>query len=256
MTAHHILLYSWVEAKNEASVFEIHPVKRHRMSETPTPIKAHPEPELYEIRVMGHLDARWANRFEGLTITLEENGETLLSGPVADQAALHGLLKKVRDLGMPLVSVNQVQFDETHQDHSKQEETKMNSIKKIDTKVLLSTLWIVVMLNMLKADILSLNIPGAAEEVARTSASTGASIPQLMLIGAIMGQLAIAMIILSRVLKYGLNRWVNIVVGIVTIAYIWGGAASYPHYIFIATVETLCLLLIVWFAWTWRNVEA
>ena len=48
----------------------------------------------------------------------------------------------------------------------------------------------------------------------------------------------------------------NIVVGIVTIAYIWGGAASYPHYIFIATVETLCLLLIVWFAWTWRNVEA
>ena len=132
----------------------------------------------------------------------------------------------------------------------------MNSNKKIDTKVLLSTLWIVVMLNMLKADILSLNIPGAAEEVARTSASTGASIPQLMLIGAIMGQLAIAMIILSRVLKYGLNRWVNIVVGIVTIAYIWGGMASYPHSIFIATVETLCLLLIIGFAWTWRNVEA
>ena len=136
----------------------------------------------------------------------------------------------------------------------------MNSIKKtaekLDTKVLLSTLWIVVMINMLKADILSLFIPGALEEVARTSASAGASIPQLMLVGAIMGQLGIAMIILSRVLKYGINRWVNIVVGIVTIAYIWGGAASYPHYIFIATVETLCLLLIVWFAWTWRNVEA
>ena len=132
----------------------------------------------------------------------------------------------------------------------------MNSLKKIDTKALLSTLWIVVMLNMLKADILSLNIPGAAEEVARTSASAGASIPQLMLFGAVMGNLAIAMIILSRVLKYGLNRWVNIIVGVVTIAYIWGGAASYPHYIFIASVETLCLLLIVGFAWTWRNVEA
>lgn len=129
------------------------------------------------------------------------------------------------------------------------------STKKIDTKVLLSTLWIVVMFNMLKADILSLNIPGAAEEVARTSASTGTSIPQLMLIGAIMGQLGIAMIILSRVLKYGINRWVNIVVGIVTIAYIWGGMASYPHYIFIASVETLCLLLIIGFAWKWRNVE-
>ena len=132
----------------------------------------------------------------------------------------------------------------------------MNSIKKIDTKVLLSTLWIVVMINMLKADILGLFIPGAAEEVAKTATSTGASIPQLMLGAAIIGQLCIAMIILSRVLKYGINRWANIVVGIVTIAYIWGGMASYPHYIFIATVETICLLLIIGFAWTWRNVEA
>jgi hypothetical protein len=63
---------------------------------------------LYEIRIKGHLDVRWADRFEGLTITLEENGNTLLSGPVTDQAALHGLLKKVRDLGMPLISVGPV----------------------------------------------------------------------------------------------------------------------------------------------------
>ena len=133
--------------------------------------------------------------------------------------------------------------------------TNIKTTGKIDTKVLLSTLWIVVMINMLKADILGLFIPGALEEVAKTSVSTGASIPQLMLFGAVMGNLAIAMIILSRVLKYGINRWVNIVVGIVTIAYIWGGAVSYPHYIFIATVETLCLLLIIGFAWTWRNVE-
>ena len=125
--------------------------------------------------------------------------------------------------------------------------------KKIDMKVLLSILWIAVMINMLKADILSLFIPGAAEEVAKTAASAGASIPQLMLVGAVMGQICIAMIVLSRVLKYRINRWVNIVAGLVTIAYIWGGMASYPHYIFIASVETLCLLLIVGFAWTWRN---
>ena len=135
----------------------------------------------------------------------------------------------------------------------------MNSIKKtagkIDTKVLLSTLWIVVMINMLKADILSLFIPGALDEVAKTSVSTGTPIPQLMLGGAIMMEISIAMIILSRVLKYGINRWANIIVGIVIIAYIWGGGVSYPHYIFIASVETLCLLLIVGFAWTWRNVE-
>lgn len=210
--------------------------------------KPPPNIQFYEIRLKGHLDSQWATWFEGLTVTLKEDGDTLLSGPVADQAALHGLIKKVRDIGMPLVSVNQF--------HLKQGETKMNPIKKFDTKVLLSTLWIVVMINMLKADILSLNIPDAAEEVARTSASAGASIPQLMLIGAVMGQLGIAMIILSRVLKHGINRWVNIVAGIVTIAYIWGGMASYPHYIFIASVETLCLLLIIGLAWTWRNVEA
>lgn len=216
--------------------------------------KPPPNVAFYEIRVKGHLDSQWATWFDGLTITLDENGDTLLSGPVADQAALHGLLKKVRDLGMSLVSVIPVQSSRF--DKGEKMNPNTNPAKKIDTKILLSTLWIVVMINMLKADILSLFIPGAADEVARTSASAGASIPQLMLAGAIMGQLGIAMIVLSRVLKYGINRWVNIVASLVTIAYIWGGMASYTHYIFIATVETLCLLLIVGFAWTWRNVEA
>ncbi len=62
--------------------------------------------QYYEIRLKGHLETRWVNWFDGLAITLEEDGNTLLSGPVADQAALHGLLKKVRDLGLPLISVN------------------------------------------------------------------------------------------------------------------------------------------------------
>jgi hypothetical protein len=71
-------------------------------------IEDHYEPERYEIRIKGHLDDKWADWFEGLTITREDNGETLLTGPVVDQAALHGLLRKVRDLGMPLLSVTRV----------------------------------------------------------------------------------------------------------------------------------------------------
>jgi hypothetical protein len=63
---------------------------------------------LYEIRIKGHLDDRWATWFGDLTLTLEDNGDTLLTGPVADQAALYGLLKKVRDVGMPLLAVNHV----------------------------------------------------------------------------------------------------------------------------------------------------
>ena len=64
---------------------------------------------IYQIRIEGHLDDQWTGWFGGMTITQEENGDTLLTGPVADQAALFGLLKKVRDLGMPLVSLNRVE---------------------------------------------------------------------------------------------------------------------------------------------------
>jgi hypothetical protein len=67
------------------------------------------ERPIYEIRIKGHLGVQWADWFGDVTITLEANGETLLTGEVIDQSALHGLLRKVRDLGMPLVSVNRVE---------------------------------------------------------------------------------------------------------------------------------------------------
>jgi hypothetical protein len=66
------------------------------------------QPTVYQIRIKGHLGRHWTDWFGGLTITALDNGETLLTGPVIDQAALHGVLKKVRDLGMPLLSVMRV----------------------------------------------------------------------------------------------------------------------------------------------------
>ena len=79
------------------------------MSAAQAPRGDHPGPDRYEVRVKGHLAGRWAAWFDGLTLTPESDGTTLIEGPVVDQAALHGLLQKVRDTGMPLVSVEYVE---------------------------------------------------------------------------------------------------------------------------------------------------
>lgn len=64
------------------------------------------QPTIYHIRIQGHLGRQWAGRFEELSITLEDDGTTLLTGPVVDQAALHGILRRIRDLGITLISIN------------------------------------------------------------------------------------------------------------------------------------------------------
>jgi hypothetical protein len=106
-------VYIDTEAKNKGNEMKSQPERRkctrRSMSETRRSTEDQDESGLTEIRIKGHLDKRWADWFDGLTITLEDNGDTRLTGPVVDQAALHSLLRKVRDLGLPLVSVRHVE---------------------------------------------------------------------------------------------------------------------------------------------------
>lgn len=99
------------------------------MSETHVSMEGNHGPGNYEIRLKGHLDHRWTDRFEGMMFTHESDGTTILSGPVVDQAALHGLLRKVRDLGLTLISIIQVDPQQTN-DSDVNTETKHNHSKK------------------------------------------------------------------------------------------------------------------------------
>jgi hypothetical protein len=216
----------------------------------------------YEIRIKGHLDKRLTAWFEGLTITLEEDGDTLLTGPVVDQAALHGLLKKVRDLGMPLVSVSQVQFHETHPNHSK-EEKEMNTTQAgphatntlasgIDPRVKLSLLWIFVIINMAYADILSLM---DSNSIIR-GIMAGDPLPAGgLMAGAILMETSFVMVILPWLLNYKVNRWVSTLIGVFTsVQIVTGGHGLY--YVFFTIVEVACILLIIWLSWKWKPVGA
>ncbi len=127
----------------------------------------------------------------------------------------------------------------------------MQKTDKMGVKVKLSTLWIVVMFNMAYADILALNIPGIHEELAAFAGDTPISL--LMLIGAILIQIPVGMIFMSRWLNYTVNRRANIAAGAFVIVFVVGGGSISPHYIFIATVEVLCLLLIIRTAWKWSE---
>ena len=127
-------------------------------------------------------------------------------------------------------------------------------MKDIGTK--LSTLWVVVMFNMVFADILTFITPGALQDL--WAGQAGVTITPGLLLGfAILIEIPIAMIFLSRVLKPRANRWANTIAGVVTTAFVIGGASLTPHYVFFAGVEIACMALIVWSVWAQRDsVEA
>ena len=121
----------------------------------------------------------------------------------------------------------------------------------MDMKARLSTIWVFVMLNIIFADILSFLSPGFLEEVSSGQAGGVQITPAFLLAVAIVTEIAIAMVVLSRFLDYRLNRWANIGAAIVTAAYVIVGGSTAPHYLFFAATEVVGCALIVWFAWRW-----
>jgi Family of unknown function (DUF6326) len=120
-----------------------------------------------------------------------------------------------------------------------------------DMKVKLSTLWVFVMFNMVFADIVGFLNPGNLEEMMVMKPAQG-----LLLAFSIMLEIPIAMIVLSRLLKYRVNHWVNIIAGVITILWVMGGGNTSVSYVFFATVEVSWMLLIIWCAWKWTEQEA
>ena len=120
----------------------------------------------------------------------------------------------------------------------------------MDIKVKLSTLWIIVMFNIAFADIVGFLHPGTLEQI--MTGDVGFEITQgLLLVFSILLEIPIAMIFLARVLKDSANRWANIITSVITILFVIGGGSTTLAYIFFAAVEVGCMLLIIWYAWTW-----
>jgi hypothetical protein len=124
-----------------------------------------------------------------------------------------------------------------------------------DMKVRISTLWIFVMFNMVFADIFSFMYPGVLKQIMTGNAEQIQITPEFLLIAAIVTEIPIAMVFLSRLLGYGANRWVNIIAGVITILWVIGGGSLTLHYVFFASIEVVCTSFIIWYAWKWPGPE-
>lgn len=122
-----------------------------------------------------------------------------------------------------------------------------------DMKAKLSTLWIFLLVNMAFADIFSFMAPGSLQQIMSGTVDGTQITPVFLLIAAIVTEIPIAMVFLARFLKYGLNRWVNIIAAVLTIVWmIAGGSWSVMTYIFLTSIEIVCALVIIAMAWQWK----
>lgn len=121
----------------------------------------------------------------------------------------------------------------------------------------LSLVWVFVMLNLVFADVLSFMNAGFLQQIMEGHAEQVTITPAFLLLAAVVTEIPIAMVVLCQILPQRANRWANMIAGVFTIAYVWGGGAlTAPHYVFIASVETLGCLYIAWFAWRQRESGA
>jgi hypothetical protein len=153
---------------------------------------------------------------------------------------------------MKIIDINQKKGDQKMNTNSKTAETK-------DRKVILSTLWIFLVANYIYCDVFSHMVPAYLKELITGTIGSIQVTQGFLLTAAIMMEIPIAMIILSRVLKYRANRWANIIAGAIMAAIQVGtmGMGTPPtlHYLFYSAIEIACNLFIVWYAWKWRNPE-
>ena len=124
---------------------------------------------------------------------------------------------------------------------------------EINIKEKLSTLWIVVMFSMAFADIVGFMTPGALEEIMNQSTASFPITQEIMLVFSVILAIPIVLFYLSRVLRYRANLWANIIAVIITILFVAGLGTTDLSYLFFATVEVLCMLLIIWTAWKWNS---
>jgi hypothetical protein len=206
------------------------------------PSPSRPQPLIYEIRVRGTFGREWTEQLGGMDVAGDRNGDTVLSGPVVDQAALHALLRRLRDLGVTLISIN-----------AKEEKMPLNVLRgKADRKMVLSTLWIFVIANYIYADIFNIVFnPAAPGSLSMTDTT--------LVVFALLMETGIAMILLSRILPYGWNRWLNMIVGVVQTVFVIAtmiGEPVKPFYLCFVCIEVATSLFITVYAATWRKQQA
>lgn len=228
--------------------------------------------KLYEIRIEGQLDDRWQDWFDGWIVTRQADGTTLLSGPVPDQPALYGILRRVRDLGLPLVSVTQLK-EASHQQilHTqriepmnanlnldKKESQKALEDIKLNVKLKLAALWASFMFLYIYVDYFALYMPGKIEDILKGSVFVF-DITQGFLLAALASvTIPALMIFLSVALPAKVNRWANIIIAAVYIPYSLFNLSgeAWMHMVFGAVVEVVLLLLVIGYAWKWPKQKA